>query len=93
MWFGVLTRRLLRRDDFGSREEFEKRFGEWVEYYNKHLAHPYRWTFTGQPLVRDTPGDQTAKQRRKGRAWLGRRPRTFRRLFDPPRPYRKTPTP
>jgi len=26
----------------------------YLEVYNTHHAHPYRWTYTGQPLVRAT---------------------------------------
>lgn len=88
LWFGTLSRRFLARDDFASAGEFAELFGRWLAYYNEN-AHPYRWTYAGTPLVRDTPFDRTRRQRRRGRAFLGERPRTFQRLFDPPRPYRR----
>ena len=89
MWFGVLTRRLLRRDDFASVEDFLHRFDEWLRYYNREKAHPYRWTYAGTPLVRDTPWQQTRRQRKRGRAFFSPRPQAFERLFYPPRPYHK----
>jgi hypothetical protein len=90
LWFGVLSRRFLRRDDFASLEEFEGQLALWVAHHNAQ-AHPYRWTYAGAPLVRDTPFDRTRRQRVRGRAFLNGRPKRFQRLFDPPRPYRKRP--
>ena len=55
LWFGVLARRFLARGNFCSAEDFESRFREFLDDYNLNWAHPYRWTYTGQPLVRDTP--------------------------------------
>jgi hypothetical protein len=89
LWFSVLTRRLLKRDDFASVEEFLRRFGEWLDHYNKEWAHPYRWTYAGTPLVRDTPFERTRRQQKRGRAFFSPRPKCFERLFYPPRPYHK----
>lgn len=49
IWFGVLCRKLLRRESFTSLEELEAAILRFIEYYNRHLAHPYRWTYTGTP--------------------------------------------
>lgn len=89
MFFSVLTRRLLRRDDFASVEDFVKRLGEWLGYYNREKAHPYRWTYAGTPLVRDTPFEQTRRQQTQGRAFFSDRSKRYQRLFYPPRPYHK----
>jgi hypothetical protein len=88
LWFGTLERRFLARGDFKSAEEFERRLTAYLEDYNAHYAHPYRWTYTGQPLVRATPFDRTRRQQQHGRAWFSRRPKLFERLLYPPRPYR-----
>jgi len=90
LFFSVLTRKLLRRDDFASKEAFVARLAGWMDYYNKEWAHPYKWTYAGTPLVRDTPFDRTRKQQQRGRAFFSPRPRCFQRLFFPPRPYHKT---
>jgi hypothetical protein len=53
-------------------------------------AHPYRWTYTGEPLIRDTPFSRTRRQQRHGRACFRPRPKRFERLFYSPRPYAPT---
>jgi putative transposase len=68
LWFVVLVRRFLKRGDFRAIEDFEAQLGNYLEVYNTHHAHPYRWTYTGQPLVRATPFSQTRRQQRQGRA-------------------------
>jgi len=89
LWFSVRSRRFLKRGDFASATEFEARLRAYLEVYNGREKHPYRWTYTGQPLVRGTPFCQTRRQRRHGRAWLSPRPKRFERLLDPPHPYRR----
>ena len=88
LWFGVLQRRFLTRGEFTSATEFEQRLTAYLEDYNANQAHPYRWTYTGQPLVRATPFDRTRRQQQHGRAWFSRRPKLFEKLLYPPRPYR-----
>lgn len=89
LFFSVLARQFLRRGDFASIKEFEGRLRAYLEEYNLEKAHPYRWTYTGEPLVRQTPFSQTRRQRRQGRGWFGTRPQLFERLLHPPRPYRR----
>jgi hypothetical protein len=89
LWFSVLARRLLKRGDFSSAQDFETRLSDYLEVYNTHHAHPYRWTYTGQPLVRATPFSQTRRQQRQGRAWVSARPKRFERALYPPRPYKR----
>ena len=90
LWFSVLERRLLRRGDFPSPEDFEERIRRFLDDYNRDYAHPYRWTYTGEPLVRNTPFSQTRRQQIHGRAWVHRRPQLFQRILYPPRPYHKS---
>jgi DDE superfamily endonuclease len=87
LWFSVLARRFLKRGDFDSADDFDTRLSDYLEVYNTHHAHPYRWTYTGQPLVRATPFSRTRRQQRYGRAWFSSRPQRFERVFYPPRPY------
>ena len=89
LWFSVFARRFLKRGDFCSGEDFATRLSDYMEVYNTHHAHPYRWTYTGQPLVRATPFSQTRHQQRQGRAWFSPRPKRFERAFYPPRPYKR----
>jgi hypothetical protein len=60
-----------------------------LQEYNARHAHPYRWTYTGEPLVRDTPFSRTQRQQRQGRACFSPRPKRFERLFYAPRSYRR----
>ena len=89
LWFSVLTRRFLQRGDFTGPEDFEQRLRAFLEAYNARHAHPYRWTYTGQPLVRGTPFSQTRRQQRHGRTWVASRPQLWERLLYPPRPYKR----
>lgn len=43
-WFGVLTRRLLRRGDFTSRDDLEAKITAFTIRHNKN-ARPYRWSY------------------------------------------------
>lgn len=89
LWFSVLARRFLKRGDFASAADFEQRLLEYLTDYNEHYAHPYRWTYTGEPLVRATPFSQTRRQQLHGRAWFSPKPKCYQRLLYPPRPYRR----
>jgi len=62
LWFGVLTRRVLQRGEFHSLEELARRLLEYIDYYNRHRAHPYAWTYTGKPLV---SGEKVERKRRR----------------------------
>ena len=89
LWFSVLGRRFLKRGDFSSMEDFEARLRAFLDDYNRHHAHPYRWTYTGTPLVRGIPFCQTRRQQRQGRAWFSPRSQRFERDLYPPRPYKR----
>ncbi len=90
LWFSVLARQFLRRGDFTSVKEFEERLWRYMAEYNQEKAHPYRWTYTGEPLQRGTPFSQTRRQRQQGRAWFATRPQLYERILHPLRPYRRT---
>jgi len=89
LFFGVLHRRFLARGSFTSAKDFARHLERFLKDYNARHAHPYRWTYTGEPLVRDTPCSRTRRQQRQGRACFSFRPKRFERLFYAPRPYRR----
>jgi DDE superfamily endonuclease len=60
IWFGVLSRRVLRRGDFPSLEDLARKILEYIAYYNAHQAHPYEWTYSGKPGV---SGDKKKRKR------------------------------
>ena len=89
LFFGVLHRRFLARGSFTSAKDFGRHLERFLHEYNARHAHPYRWTYTGEPIVRDTPFSRTRRQQRQGRACFSLRPKRFERLFYAPRPYRR----
>jgi hypothetical protein len=93
LWISVLERRFLRRGDFTSAADFEQRLQAFLLDYNARGAHPYRWTYTGQPLVRGTPFTQTRRQQQHGRAWLSPRRPCWQRTLYPPRSYKRAACP
>jgi len=51
IWFSILARKLLRRGNFKSTAELKARIEAFIAYFNETMAKPFRWTFTGKPLV------------------------------------------
>ena len=50
IWFSILARRLLKRASFKSTEELRNRILTFIEYFNKTMARPFKWTYAGRPL-------------------------------------------
>ena len=51
IWFSVVVRRVLKRGNFPSREFLRQRLLDFIDYFNRTMAKPYRWTYTGKPLT------------------------------------------
>ena len=51
IWFGILSRRLLKRGRFPSTEALNQRILAFIEFFNETLAKPFRWTYIGKPLL------------------------------------------
>lgn len=52
LWFGILSRRILRYGNFHSPDELVAAVTAFIEAWNETEAHPFRWTYDGHPLVR-----------------------------------------
>ena len=50
LWFSILMRRLLKRASFSSTEDLRVRILAFIDYFNRVLAKPFKWTYTGRPL-------------------------------------------
>jgi len=50
IWFGILTRRLLKRGNFASTAQLKQRILDFIHFFNQTLAKPFRWTYIGKPL-------------------------------------------
>jgi transposase len=49
LFFSILTRRLLRRGEFTSRQDLADKIENFTVACNR-TAKPYRWTYDGRPL-------------------------------------------
>lgn len=52
LWFGIVSRRILRYGNFHSPDELIAAIEAFIEEWNQREAHPFRWTYEGLPLVR-----------------------------------------
>jgi hypothetical protein len=52
--FGIVTRRVLRRGNFRSTEALQARLLDFIAYFNRTFAKPFRWTYTGRPVTAAT---------------------------------------
>jgi hypothetical protein len=50
IWFSILMRRVLRRGSFRSTQDLHDRLLAFIDYFNRTLAKPFKWTYTGRPL-------------------------------------------
>ena len=51
IWFSILVRKLLKRASFTSVEDLHQRILDFIDYFNKTMAKPFKWTYTGRPLT------------------------------------------
>jgi DDE superfamily endonuclease len=50
IWFSILVRRVLKRGNFTSVADLREKILAFIDYFNRTLAKPFKWTFTGRPL-------------------------------------------
>lgn len=51
LWFGILTRKLLKRSSFSSLEDLQKRILEFIDYFNHTMAKPIQWLYSIQSKI------------------------------------------
>jgi hypothetical protein len=51
LWFSILVRKLLKRASFRSVEDLQQRILKFIAYFNRTMAKPFKWTYTGRPLT------------------------------------------
>jgi transposase len=49
--FGVIMRKVIRRGSFTSVNDLREKLLNFIAYFNRVFAHPFRWTYTGRPLM------------------------------------------
>lgn len=51
IWLSILIRKLLRRGSFRSLHELKDKVLDFIDYYNRTMAKPFKWTYQGKPLM------------------------------------------
>jgi transposase len=50
IWFGILTRKILKYGNFQSIDELRTRIEKFIEYYNATMAKVFKWSYKGKLL-------------------------------------------
>ena len=51
IWLSILVRKLLMRGSFTSVDDLKAKVLDFIAYYNRTMAKPFKWTYQGKPLV------------------------------------------
>lgn len=51
IWLSILTRKLLNRGSFTSVADLQAQVLAFIDYYNRTMAKPFKWTYQGKALV------------------------------------------
>ena len=51
IWFSILVRKLIKRGSFSSVEDLKAKVLRFIDYYNRTMAKPFKWTYQGKPLA------------------------------------------
>ena len=51
VWFSILVRKLLKYASFSSLDDLRQRILKFIDYFNRTMAKPFKWTYTGRPLT------------------------------------------
>jgi transposase len=51
IWLSILVRKLLKRGSFRSVEDLQHKVLAFIDYYNRTMAKPFKWTYQGKALT------------------------------------------
>ncbi len=51
IWLSILVRKLIKRGSFTSVTDLKTKVLAFIEYYNRTMAKPFKWTYQGKPLM------------------------------------------
>jgi len=51
IWLSILVRKVIKRGNFTSVEDLKRKVLAFIEYYNRTMAKPFKWTYQGKALV------------------------------------------
>lgn len=51
IWFSILVRKVIKRGNFISADDLKNKILAFIEYYNRTMAKPFKWTYQGKALI------------------------------------------
>ncbi len=51
IWLSILVRKVLKRGSFTSVEDLQAKVLAFIDYYNRTMAKPFKWTYQGKALT------------------------------------------
>lgn len=51
IWFSILVRKVIKRGNFISTDDLKRKVLAFIEYYNRTMAKPFKWTYQGKALI------------------------------------------
>ena len=73
--FGIVHRRGVARGSFSSLDALKERLLDFIDYFNRTFARPFRWTYTGRPVkARPAPRPRTWRESWANQRQTGQQP-------------------
>ena len=51
IWFSILVRKLLKRGNFINTLDLKTKIFDFIDYFNRTMAKPFKWTYKGKVLA------------------------------------------
>jgi len=51
IWLSILMRKVIKRGNFVSTDDLKRKVLAFIEYYNRTMAKPFKWTYQGKALA------------------------------------------
>ena len=51
IWLSILVRKVIKRGNFVSTHDLQRKVVAFIEYYNRTMANPFKWTYQGKALA------------------------------------------
>jgi len=51
IWLSILVRKVIQRGNFISIQDLKRKVLAFIEYYNRTMAKPFKWTYQGKALA------------------------------------------
>ena len=51
IWLSILVRKVVKRGSFTSLADLKRKVLAFIEYYNRTMAKPFKWTYQGKALA------------------------------------------